>query len=445
MTDIKIYSAKAKAKVDFIPIDPKNVGMYVCGPTVYDFAHIGNARPAIVFDMMYRLLRYIYGAQHVTYVRNITDVDDKINARAAQEGRTIEQVTQDTTAQYHEDIDALGVLRPTVEPFATEHIPEMIEIIEALIKKDHAYVAQGHVLFSVSSMANYGEFSNRNLEDMLAGARVDVAAYKRDEMDFVLWKPSLPNIPAWDSPWGRGRPGWHIECSAMSKKHLGETFDIHGGGLDLIFPHHQNELAQSCCANGTEFMAKYWMHNEFLNVEGEKMSKSLGNFLTINDARKLYPAESLRLMMLMTHYRKTINWTKDSAKEATAMLAKWHDKTVDVGTIVADDIDKDFIMALADDLNTPRAISILHQLSGKALKASAQFMGLLEETKVEFTSYKPASVKIDKAEILQLIEQRTIAKANKDWPMADKIRDDLHAQNVIIKDHANGTDWHYKK
>ncbi|NRA88726.1 MAG: cysteine--tRNA ligase [Rhizobiales bacterium] len=445
MTDLKIYSAQAKAKIAFEPIDANNVRMYVCGPTVYDFAHIGNARPAIVFDMMFRLLKHFYGDDHVTYVRNITDVDDKINARAKLEGRTIEQVTKDTTAQYHKDIDALGVLRPTVEPFATDHIPEMIEIIQSLIDKGNAYAAEGHVLFSVSSMPTYGDFSNRNIEDMLAGARVDVAAYKRDEMDFVLWKPSNEGIPAWDSPWGAGRPGWHIECSAMSKKHLGDTFDIHGGGLDLIFPHHQNEVAQSCCANGTTFMAKYWMHNEFLNVEGEKMSKSLGNFLTISDARKQYPAESLRLMMLMTHYRKTINWSKDAASEAIALLNKWHDKVENIGDVTEDDISADFIKALSDDLNTPKAISILHQLDGNQLKASAQFMGLLMESKASFTKFKPASAEIDEATILKLIATRQEAKRNKDWALADKIRDDLLAQSVLIKDGAEGANWEYKK
>ncbi len=445
MTEIQIYSAKQQGKTAFKPIDAKNVRMYVCGPTVYDYAHIGNARPAIVFDVMFRLLRHVYGKNHVTYVRNITDVDDKINARAKQENRSIEQVTKQTTAQYHADIDALGVLRPTVEPFATEHIAEMIEMIEALISKNHAYVAENHVLFSVKSMKNYGEFANRNLDDMLAGARVDVASYKRDEMDFVLWKPSNNDEPAWQSPWGKGRPGWHIECSAMSKKHLGETFDIHGGGLDLIFPHHQNELAQSCCANNTEFMANYWMHNEFLNVEGEKMSKSVGNFLTINDARKQHPAEALRLMMLITHYRKIINWSKNSAAEAIAMLGKWHEKIVDIGTVTTDDIAPEFINALADDLNTPKAISILHKLPAKQLKASAQFIGLLNETQISFNQFKPESTQIGEAEIEQLIADRTVAKANKNWALADKIRDNLLDKSIIIKDHANGTDWQYRK
>ena len=445
MTEIKIYNPLKKAKLAFTPIDALNVRMYVCGPTVYDYAHIGNARPAIVFDTMFRLLRHVYGENHVIYARNITDVDDKINTRALEEGRTIAEVTAQTTAQYHADIDALNVLRPTIEPFATAHIAEMIEMIEVLIAKGHAYAAENHVLFSVSSMDNYGEFSRKNLEDMLAGARVDVAAYKRDEMDFVLWKPSSKDQPAWDSPWGKGRPGWHIECSAMAKKHLGDVFDIHGGGLDLIFPHHQNEVAQSCCANGTKQMANHWMHNEFLNVEGEKMSKSLGNFLTIDDARKQHPAEALRLMMLMTHYRKTINWSADSASEAMKMLAKWHDKTADIGEVSTADIAPEFIDAVADDLNTPLAISILHKLHGKPLKASAQFIGLLLESQSDFMSFKPAGTEIDEAEILTLIAQRNQAKANKDWALADKIRDDLAAQSVIIKDSADGTSWEYKK
>ena len=445
MTEIKIYNPRKKAKLAFKPIDANNVRMYVCGPTVYDFAHIGNARPAIVFDTMFRLLRHVYGEKHVTYARNITDVDDKINARATEEGRTIAEVTEQTTAQYHADIDALNVLRPTIEPFATKHIAEMIEMIEILITKGHAYEAENHVLFSVSSMNNYGEFSRKNLEDMLAGARVDVAAYKRDEMDFVLWKPSSADQPAWDSPWGKGRPGWHIECSAMAKKHLGDVFDIHGGGLDLIFPHHQNEVAQSCCANGTKQMANHWMHNEFLNVEGEKMSKSLGNFLTINDARKQHPAEALRLMMLMTHYRKTINWSADSASEAMKMLSKWHEKTANIGKISTADIAPGFIDAVADDLNTPLAISILHKLDGKQLKASAQFIGLLLESQANFASFKPEGTEIDETEILTLIDKRNQAKADKDWAVADKIRDDLAEKSVIIKDSADGTSWEYKK
>ncbi|MGL1921732.1 MAG: cysteine--tRNA ligase [Hyphomicrobiales bacterium] len=445
MTEIKIYNPIQKSKLIFEPIDAKNVRMYVCGPTVYDFAHIGNARPAIVFDVMFRLLRHTYGEAHVTYARNITDVDDKINQRAIDENRTIAEVTSQTTAQYHADIDALNVLRPTIEPFATQHIAEMVEMIETLIEKGHAYEAENHVLFSVSSMAEYGKFSRKNLDDMLAGARVDVAAYKRDEMDFVLWKPSDEGQPAWESPWGKGRPGWHIECSAMAKKHLGDVFDIHGGGLDLIFPHHQNEVAQSCCANDTKQMANHWMHNEFLNVEGEKMSKSLGNFLTIDDARKQHPAEALRLMMLMTHYRKTINWSKDSASEALAMLNKWHERVADVGEVSALDISPEFLAAVADDLNTPLAISILHQLQGKQLKASAQFIGLLLESRDSFTSFKPESAEIDEADILQLISERNQAKTDKDWALADKIRDGLLEKSVIIKDTAEGTSWEYKK
>ncbi|MCJ8322736.1 MAG: cysteine--tRNA ligase [Rhizobiales bacterium] len=445
MTEIQIYNAQKKAKMAFTPIDANNVRMYVCGPTVYDFAHIGNARPAIVFDIMFRLLRHVYGENQVTYARNITDVDDKINQRALDENRSIAEVTEQTTAQYHADIDALNVLRPNIEPFATQHIPEMIEMIETLIAGGHAYAAENHVLFSVKSMPEYGKFSRKNLDEMIAGARVDVATYKRDEMDFVLWKPSSDDQPAWPSPWGNGRPGWHIECSAMAKKHLGIEFDIHGGGLDLIFPHHQNEVAQSCCANNTDRMANHWMHNEFLNVEGEKMSKSLGNFLTINDARKQHPAEALRLMMLMTHYRKTINWSKDSAKEAVAMLGKWHEKTANIGEVSSADIPANFIDAIADDLNTPFAISLLHKMAGTPLKAAAQFIGLLYETQADFISFKPAGIKINAAYIEALIEQRNTAKTNKDWPLADKIRDDLMAKSVVIKDSTNGTSWEYKK
>ena len=320
--DLKLYDTSTREKQPFRPVDLKNVRMYVCGPTVYDFAHIGNARPVIVFDVLYRLLRHVYGSDHVKYVRNITDVDDKINDRAARDfpalplNEAIRKVTEQTEKQFHDDVDALGCLRPDVEPRATEHIDEMRSLIEKLVQGGFAYVAQDHVLFSPEAMnaANavlprYGALSNRSLDEMIAGARVDIAPYKRDPMDFVLWKPSDAETPGWDSPWGRGRPGWHIECSAMSWKLLGEEFDIHGGGIDLVFPHHENELAQTTCAFGHDIMAKVWMHNGFLQVEGQKMSKSLGNFVTIHDLLQDWPGEVLRMNMLRTHYRQPIDWT----------------------------------------------------------------------------------------------------------------------------------------
>ena len=328
---IQLYNTLTRSKVGFAPIDPANVRMYVCGPTVYDFAHIGNARPVIVFDVLFRLLRHVYGAAHVTYVRNITDVDDKINARAARDfpgldlNEAIRRVTEGTNAQYQADVTELGNLPPTFQPRATESLLEMIALIQRLIEGQHAYEAEGHVLFHVPSMPDYGRLSGRSVDDMIAGARVDVAPYKRDPMDFVLWKPSDAETPGWESPWGRGRPGWHIECSAMSWKHLGEVFDIHGGGIDLVFPHHENELAQSTCAHGTKAMANVWMHNGFLQVEGEKMSKSLGNFFTIRELLDKFRGENLRLQMLTTHYRQPTNWTEAGAKEARTILKGWYD------------------------------------------------------------------------------------------------------------------------
>src|SRR5687768_4868404 len=325
---LRLYNTLTRTKEAFRPLDPANVRLYACGPTVYDDAHIGNARPIIVFDLLFRLLRHLYGPDHVTYVRNITDVDDKINARAAERGISIRELTEGTARQFHEDIAALGVLPPTVEPRATEHIDEMRALIERLVAGGHAYVAEGHVLFSVPSMPDYGKLSKRSLDEMEAGARVEVAPYKKDSKDFVLWKPSKPGEPAWPSPSGiaaPGRPGWHIECSAMSWKHLGETFDIHGGGIDLVFPHHENEIAQSRCSFHTPVMANFWMHNGFLQVEGEKMSKSLGNFVIIRDVLADWPGDVVRLAMLGSHYRQPINWTVKGLEEAEKALSSFYD------------------------------------------------------------------------------------------------------------------------
>jgi cysteinyl-tRNA synthetase len=393
--DLKLYDTLTREKRFFIPLDPANVRMYVCGPTVYDFAHIGNARPVIVFDVLFRLLRRVYGAEHVTYVRNITDVDDKINARAAEEypalplNEAIRRVTEQTDKQFHEDVAALGSLPPTFEPRATEHIAEMRAIINQLVKSGNAYVAEDNVLFSVPSMRDYGQLSKRPLDEMIAGARVEVAPYKRDPQDFVLWKPSRPGEPAWPSPAGittPGRPGWHIECSAMSWKYLDEVFDIHGGGIDLVFPHHENEIAQSRTAFQTPAMANFWMHNGFLQVEGEQMLRSLGNFVAIRDVLKDWPGEAVRLAMLQTHYRQPIDWTVANLQEAQKTLDTWYALTSDVtpGLLCAEALD-----ALADDLDTPRAIAALHELRGEAakgikpaaacLKASAQLIGLLQK------------------------------------------------------------------
>ncbi|NWG47007.1 MAG: cysteine--tRNA ligase, partial [Alphaproteobacteria bacterium] len=363
---IRLYNTLTRSKDPFVPQDPHHVRMYVCGPTVYDFAHIGNARPVIVFDVLFRLLRHVYGADHVSYVRNITDIDDKIIARAAAEGRSIGELTLTTARQFHEDIAALGVLPPTHEPRATEYVPQMVGMIEALIANGHAYEAEGHVLFSVSSYAAYGQLSGRSTDEMLAGARVEVAPYKRDPMDFVLWKPSTEDQPGWDSPWGRGRPGWHIECSAMGATLLGETFDIHGGGIDLAFPHHENEIAQSACAHHGEPHARVWMHNGFLQVEGQKMSKSLGNFLTIHGLLEAWRGENLRLLMLMTQYRQPIDWTEAGLKEARVILKGWYEAGEAGEGAPGGDPDPAIVAALADDLNTPAAIAELHRLAGEA-------------------------------------------------------------------------------
>jgi cysteinyl-tRNA synthetase len=441
---LRLYNTLTRSKEDFTPLDPTNVRMYVCGPTVYDYAHIGNARPVIVFDVLYRLLRQIYGASHVTYVRNITDVDDKINARARDEGVSIREVTERTTKQFHADIAALGVLPPTVEPRATEHIAEMIAIIERLIASGHAYAADGHVLFDVPSMKEYGQLSRRSLDEMVAGARVDVAPYKRGDMDFVLWKPSDAETPGWDSPWGRGRPGWHIECSAMSWKHLGEVFDIHGGGIDLVFPHHENEIAQTRCAFGHTVMANVWMHNGFLQVEGQKMSKSLGNFLTINQLLADWPGDVLRFNMLRTHYRQPIDWTLKSLEESWRILEGFFNNA---GAVHAEpgQISGAVRDALADDLNTPKAIAELHALDrpgaqnelGQTLKALG-FTGNLASPQAEAA--------VDETSVNALITARLDARKAKNWAESDRIRDELAVMGIAIKDNKDGTTtWEMKR
>src|SRR5258706_3130383 len=345
---LRLYNTLSRTKEEFSPLDPKRVRIYVCGPTVYDFAHIGNARPVIVFDVLFRLLRPLYGDAHVTYVRNITDVEDKINARAAEESISIRELPERTAKQFHEDVAALGCLPPTHEPRATGHIAAMIAMNERLIAAGHAYVAEGHVLYDVSSKSDYGKLARRSLDEMLAGARVEVAPYKKNPMDFVLWKPSAPEQPGWDSPFGLGRPGWHIECSAMSEALLGETFDIHGGGIDLVFPHHENEIAQSEGAHHGHPLARLWMHNGFLQVEGEKMSKSLGNFFTIRDLLNDWPGEVLRFNMLRSHYRQPMDWTVKSLEESSGILSDWYKSA---GDVEAGEVDPQFLEVLQDDLN----------------------------------------------------------------------------------------------
>ena len=454
---LTLYNTMTRRKEAFEPIDPANVRMYVCGPTVYDYAHIGNARPVIVFDLLFRLLRRTYGADHVTYVRNITDVDDKINARAARDfpdlalNGAIRRVTTATEQQFHDDIGALGVLPPTVEPRATEHIDGMTALCEALVERGHAYVADGHVLFDVSSMPDYGKLSNRSLEEMEAGARVEVAPYKKGPMDFVLWKPSKAGEPSWPSPCGiaeGGRPGWHIECSAMSEKHLGPVFDIHGGGIDLVFPHHENEIAQSRCAHGTPVMAKVWMHNGFLQVEGEKMSKSLGNFITINEllATKTFGANQwhgrvVRLAMLGTHYRQPIDWTAERLLQSRATLLEFADLLA--GVEAADAPNADVVAALSDDLNTPSALSIIYGLaksakrnpeSARELKATLDFMGLYGGESRDDLNVGVAAVSVDASKVEELVSARLAARKAKDFKESDRIRDELAAMGVALKD-----------
>ena len=464
--ELRLYDTLTREKRVFITIDPDRVRMYVYGPTVYDFAHIGNARPVIVFDVLFRLLRHIYGAAHVTYVRNVTDVDDKINARAAERGISIQELTKTTYDNFKADVDALGCLPPTVEPRATEHIAQMKALIERLVKNGCAYVAEDNVLFQVASMQDYGKLSKRSLDEMVAGARVEVAPYKKDPMDFVLWKPSKPSEPAWPSPCGiktPGRPGWHIECSAMADYWLWEKaqaslssaglahphqFDIHGGGIDLVFPHHENEIAQSRCAFHTPVMANFWMHNGFLQVEGEKMSKSLGNFVTIHDLLKDWPGEAIRFNMLRSHYRQPIDWTLKGLEESIRVLDGWNEITADAepGYLCADALD-----ALADDLNTPKAIAALHELRGEAakgakpaaacLKASAQLLGLLQKPAAEWTASRRASLSIDESKVVSLIDARNAARKAKNFAEADRLRAELAAMKVAIEDGPGGTTW----
>jgi cysteinyl-tRNA synthetase len=461
---LKLTNTLTRQKEDFCAIDDSNVRLYVCGPTVYDFAHIGNARPAIVFDVLYRLLRHLYGAEHVTYARNITDVDDKINARALRDypdmplNEAIALVTKKTADQYQKDVTALGCLEPTVQPRATEHIDGMVKMIEQLIEKGHAYVAEtpegGEVLFDTVSMPNYGGLSKRKLDEQIAGARIAVDSHKKNPGDFVLWKLSSPEEPGWDSPWGRGRPGWHIECSVMSEHHLGKVFDIHGGGLDLIFPHHENEIAQSCCANGTETMSNYWVHNGFVQVEGRKMSKSEGNFFTIHElletknfGGRKWPGEVLRLAMLMTHYKEPIDFSVRKLEEAENLLGKWPDLVETDAAPAADVLD-----AMNDDLNTAAAIQALHGLAGEANKdphklaefsASAALLGL-----------KPVAADmsgIDETAIATAITARLEALNGKNWAEADRIRDELASQGIALKDSkdsetgARVTTWDLKR
>ncbi|MBF0678393.1 MAG: cysteine--tRNA ligase [Devosia sp.] len=464
---LSLYNTLTRTKAPFEPMDASNVRMYVCGPTVYDFAHIGNARPVIVFDLLFRLLRHVYGAEHVTYVRNITDVDDKINARALRDfpdlplNEAIRKVTEKTETQFLSDVKALGTLEPTHQPRATENIVEMQALISALIERGHAYETSGEVLFDTQSMPDYGQLSGRNLEDNLAGARIAVDAHKKNPADFVLWKLSSENEPGWDSPWGRGRPGWHIECSAMSERYLGESFDIHGGGLDLIFPHHENEIAQSRCAHGSHSMANVWMHNGFLQVEGQKMSKSLGNFVTINDLLQTgalgghaWPGEVLRLAMLMTHYREPIDFSSRRLEEAEAKLRDWQ-RAAGKADAPSAEPDAEVISALADDLGFHRASVALDALARRAnrgetdaaqsLAASLVFLGFTLDSVIGSNEgWEPPQ------HIAAAIAERLDALNAKDFAKADTIRNDLAAQGIALLDYKDEagqrqTKWEVKR
>jgi cysteinyl-tRNA synthetase len=460
---LTLYNTLTRRKEPFEPLDPENVRLYVCGPTVYDRAHIGNGRAFVVFDVLYRLLRDIYGKDHVRYVRNITDVEDKINAAARANGEPIAALTARTTAAFHDDMAALGVLPPDVEPRATEHIAQMIAMIERLIASGHAYSAEGHVLFAVASDPNYGQLSGRSRDEMIAGARVEVAPYKRDPADFVLWKPSAPDEPGWQSPWGRGRPGWHIECSAMSEAHLGQTFDIHGGGLDLIFPHHENELAQSTCAHQGRPFVRYWVHNGFLSIDAAKMSKSLGNFFTVREVLDGAPGEAIRLALLTAHYRDPLDWTSERLRQSRQTLDRFYRALTLPGDAVferhgeAQASLSPVRQALEDDLNTPLALTHLHELAGainrtssdaersalqRALEAGGQLMGLLGQPPLDWLRGS------DKAEVDRIeaqIAARTAARRQRRFAEADKIRAGLAAEGVILEDKPDGTTAWWRK
>ena len=438
MTQIRLYNSKTRRKEEFKPLETENVRMYVCGPTVYDRAHLGNARPVVVFDMLFRLLREVFGAKYVTYARNFTDIDDKINARSLATSRSISEITEETIAWYLDDMRELSTLKPNLMPRATLYISQMIEMSNNLIKKGHAYVAEGHVLFDVDSCPDYGVLSGRAVEDMIAGARVEIAPYKRNPLDFVLWKPSSGKTPGWDSPWGFGRPGWHIECSAMVQEHFGESFDIHGGGNDLIFPHHENEIAQSKCAHPGGSFAQFWIHNEMLQVEGKKMSKSLGNFFTVRDLlNDGIPGEVVRFVLLSTHYGKPMDWTQKKVRDATLTLRKWHAMVENVSPASLDDV---ILQNVSNDLNTPGALARMHELaksgSVELLLSAGQFLGLLSPDEHWWFPKEPDDNVKDKVE--SLLALRTKAKVDRDFLKADLIRSQLLAAGVEVVDQPSG-------
>ena len=455
MPEIYLHNTLKQRKDKFVPIDANNVRMYVCGPTVYDKAHLGNAKTPVVYDVLYRLLCYVYGKEHVTYVSNITDVDDKILNKHKETGKSIREITEQTYNWYIDDMAKLNVLSPNYRPRATEYIPEMIKLVELLLKNGHAYIADKQVLFDVDSMPNYGFLSGRSMKEMVAGARVEIADYKKNPADFILWKPSEADQPGWNSPWGYGRPGWHLECSAMSSKLLGNDFDIHGGGSDLIFPHHENECAQSCCAYPGTHFAHYWVHTGMLMINGVKMSKSLGNFYTVDEILAKYPAEALRLLFLTTHYHQPFNFTFEGLEQAKAILDKFYNALLKNADIPAEKTEpsEKLIAALSDDLNTPLALSYLHETLGNLnkaetreerikykseLMANAYMLGLLYN---DAESWFKGAASEDDSEIEALIAKRTEAKKNKDWAAADAIRNELKERGIVLEDSPTGTTW----
>ena len=445
------FNTLSNKKEQFVPINKDKIGMYVCGPTVYDFPHVGNARPLVVFDVMFRLLKKIYGHDNVTYVRNITDIDDKIIESSKKKQISIKELTKNISKSFNDDCRYLNCLEPSFEPKATDHIKEMVNMISKLIKNKHAYESNKHVYFSVSSYKNYGSLSNKNSDELISGSRVEVSKLKKNPLDFVLWKPSEESDPGWDSPWGRGRPGWHLECSVMSEKYLGKNFDIHGGGLDLVFPHHENEIAQSCCANKTEKLANYWIHNGFVTFDKEKMSKSVGNIVTINNLSNHVNGQVVRLALLSSHYKQPLDWNERLIDESKNTLTKWY-KLYD--EINSDDLDNDLLHPLLEDLNTPGYISNLHRLYDEASKGNksskanflkaCNLLGFLEEDNQVWDNFKKSKVKIDENLINQKIMDRNNARKKGNFKLADDIRKELENNGVNIEDTKDKTEWNYK-
>ena len=448
MSNLQITNSLSRKKEVFKPINPKKISLYACGPTVYDNPHVGNARSLVVFDVLFRVLRSLYD-NNVTYVRNITDVDDKIIDASKKQKKKINEITEEITKIFHENCKSLNCLEPSVEPKATNHIKEMVEMTSSLISKGFAYENKGNVYFNIKSFEDYGKLSNKNLDELKAGYRIETSDLKKNLMDFVLWKPSVDEDPGWESPWGRGRPGWHLECSVMSEKYLGKKFDIHGGGLDLIFPHHENEIAQSRCNNNTSSFANYWLHNGFVTINKEKMSKSLGNIITISDAVKKYSGQVVRLALLSAHYSQPLDWNDDLLNNQKSILNKWYNLYLDKQdhNSIIDDI-------LLDDLNTPGFIAKIHELYNAAIKGdekkkiefnqACRFLGLFSETKKDWESFKKSKIKVSESYVLKKIEERTVAKNKGNFSLADKIRDELLSEGILIEDQKGKTIWKFK-